>query len=216
MLPSLSPNPAVQEIQPQVQRKLGRVLILIQQYEALLKAMIIESEIEVKVDADGGAAAVDAFRKKRMEQYRNMTLGMLVRELHETFLRTSPLPDDDSEPVLCPGKDPLRLRHHIQLAPEKAALIEADLQSLVTLRNSLVHHFIQQFDIFSVPGCQVALNYLEESYRTVETALNQLREWEYHMRQIRKTLSEFLQSQQFSDFMNLDESNDAEFFNGKS
>lgn len=214
MLSTLSPNPAVQEIQPQVQRRLGRVLILIQQYEAMLKVLIVESEIEVGVDVDGGAVAADAFRKKRMEQYRNMTLGMLVRELHETFLRTSPRPDDNFEPVSPSGKDLVLLRQYIQLAPEKAAVIEADLKSLVILRNNLVHHFIQQFDINSVPGCRDALRHLEESVKTVEEALTQLREWADRTSQTRarNLLAAFMQSHEFAEFMNLDESNDAEFF----
>jgi hypothetical protein len=216
MLTPLSPNPAVQDIQPQVQRRLGRVLIVIQQYEALLKALIVESEIQTEIDVDGHVVSWDTSRQKRMEQFRVVTMGTLVRELHETFLRTSPPREEDFEPVLPLEKDIVRMRHYIQLAPEKAALIEADLQTLVALRNDLVHHFIQQFDIFSVPGCHVALKHLEKSYKTVEAALNQLREWAHHMGQTRKTLVEFMQSQQLADFMDIDENNEAEFFNGKS
>ncbi|MEO7885419.1 MAG: hypothetical protein ABI893_17520 [Polaromonas sp.] len=182
MIAPLEPNPAVKYIQPKVQRRMGRLLIQIQQYEKLLKTLLVESEIAGTIDS------VPASRNARVEKYRAMTLGTLVKETKTTFLRTGPLPDDDD---LCPhpSKVVFRARWTIQLTENNAATLEEDLRKLVTLRNDLVHHLIEQFDIFSVEGCRAALSHLEECRQTLDAAYTTLREWAHDLMTAREAMA---------------------------
>jgi hypothetical protein len=184
------PNPEVEQIQPIVQRRLGRVLICIQQYEGLLKALISESEV---------AGTTDSFESNlnaRRERLRTQSLGLLVKQLSASILRTVPIPDSHDAPHST-ALPVFRMRFGIQLDEAQLAQVEQDLRQLVDLRNRLVHHLLDEFDVFSVAGCEAALVHLEEGYRTVDAAYVQLAGWAQQAAHARKAVAELLNTPEF-------------------
>lgn len=208
MIAPLEPNPAVKYIQPKVQRRMGRLLIQIQQYEKLLKTLLVESEITGTLDS------MPALKKARVEKYRAMTLGTLVKEAKATFLRTGSLPDDADLPSH-PSKIVFRSRWALELTDDNAVTLEEDMKKLVTLRNDLVHHLIEQFDIFSVEGCQTALAHLEKCRQTVDIAHTTLREWALDLIAAREAMGTAMQAE-FANILSNGEPNQVEQCDAKS
>ena len=79
------------------------------------------------------------------------------------------------------------------------AQAEADLKELVLLRNNLVHHFIDQHDLWSLNGCLSAQNALIAAYDRIDQNYKRLREWAEDMDRMRQALSEVLKSEEFHD-----------------
>lgn len=73
--------------QHEVQRRLGRCLLRLQQYEGLLKAIAAHQEIE------GPADSLQSIRDSKVEELSNKTLGHLVGVLAGSYLSVE-LPDD--------------------------------------------------------------------------------------------------------------------------
>lgn len=166
------PDSACVALQREVQRKLGRVLLRIQQYERLFRALILDSE------ASGTLATAQKNLSKRKKRFKTMTLGNMVAEAARTFVHTA-MPDGErpSEPPEDADEPSFHVRIRIEFSPEKSALIRTELKQLVKLRNALVHHFIEQFDVFSIEGCMAAKIHLDDSYSTVDAACARLTQW---------------------------------------
>lgn len=55
---------------------------------------------------------------------------------------------------------PFGMRMQLSMSADDYARTETDLKELVLLRNSLVHHFIDQHDLFSLEGCRKGSGHL--------------------------------------------------------
>jgi hypothetical protein len=75
------PVEPVSTLQREIQRKLGRCMIRLQQYERLIKALAINFEIA------GPSDELMAIRQKRGETFSRMTLGQLINELTGAYLQ---------------------------------------------------------------------------------------------------------------------------------
>jgi len=189
---NIQTNDAIAGPQHEVQRKLGRSLLQLQQYELLLKELIVHSEESGTIDT------MAKERRKRTKETRLKTLGGLLRTASKTLIRTAPfeeLPDLDE----LHDKPYIRIRSALQLSPEDGARLKADLKKLLKLRNRLVHHFLAQFNIFSVEGCHAASIHLDESYVIVKTAYTQLIGWAESLQQLRQEAGVYIQSDSFKN-----------------
>jgi hypothetical protein len=93
------------------------------------------------------------------------------------------------------------MRTQLKLSAEDYAQTQSDLKTLVLLRNNLVHHFIDQHDLWSVDGCRVADEALVAAYDCIDQRFEQLRGWAEHMDQARRLAAEFVQSDVFRDLV---------------
>lgn len=123
-------------------------------------------------------------------------MGTLVGMLTESFLTPPPPNEEDSQTEADVG-DQIWLRHRFQLemTAEHYEAMKADLKELVDLRNKLVHHFIECFDLWSESGCQAADGFLEESYETINRHCLNLQCWAKTMIEERAKMASFIQSQ---------------------
>ncbi|EJM72980.1 hypothetical protein [Pseudomonas sp. GM60] len=183
--------PATQHI---VQRKLGRCLLRLQQYERQLKAIVVHCELTGLVDQ------ISEIRRHKVKCAKKMTMGTLMGMLTESFL-TPPLPNEEESQTEADVGDQIWLRHRYQLemTAEDYEAMKADLKELVDLRNSLVHQFIERFDLWSESGCQAADGFLEESYETINRHCLSLQCWAKNMIEAQAKLASIIQSQTFED-----------------
>ena len=93
------------------------------------------------------------------------------------------------------------MRLHLTLSAEDYVRTQSDLKELVLLRNSLVHHFIDQHDLWSTDGCLTAHDALVVAYARIDQHFEQLRGWAEHMDQVRRLAAEFVQSDAFQDLV---------------
>ena len=184
------------ESQHEVQRQLGRCLIRLQQYERLLKSILSLHRI-------GGAAQdIPALQAENVKRYANKTLGQLVEVLFDTYVVANgterPVLDDAKLP---PDKVSVSFQFQMQMDEARLAEVKAVIEELVRLRNDLVHHFIERFNIWTNVGCGAALEHLSECYARIDRHVLELREWAEHMDQARSKFAEYAQSPAFHDMV---------------
>ena len=138
---ALLPSDPPLELQRDVQRKLGRCLIRLQQYEIMLKALVAHGDIA------GPPSALQAVRDAQVACAQKKTLGSLVGMLTERHL-TSAEEDDSTEEPQGDGGAWFRFRFQVGLDASQRQATTAALKELVDLRNELVHHFLQRFNIW--------------------------------------------------------------------
>ncbi|PJE41924.1 MAG: hypothetical protein CUR33_11005 [Pseudomonas sp.] len=194
-IPLLLPDP-VPDLQRTVQRKLGRCMLQLQQYERLLKAMVAHSELS------GPPERLQAIRDEKVACAHKKTLGALVGMLTESTLKLSELSAESHETEVDNGEQSwFSFRFQMELPEERYAETKAALKELVDLRNELVHHFLQRFDLWSVDGCKAAESYLDESNETIDGHYLTLRDWAKSMDEARQHMVSFMQTPEYRDFV---------------
>lgn len=181
--------------QREVQRLLGRCLLRLQQYERLLKAMIAAQKLS------GTPETLPHALDARKAEASDKTLGTLIGRLMGDYIlkEGSELPDD----TLDQPSDSIHFgfRMQLNLPAERHEAIKAELHELVTLRNSLVHHFIDLHDLWTMDGCLQAQDALNRSYTEIDRHFEQLVMFATHMDETRKAAAELMQSPQFRDMV---------------
>ncbi|MDI1258284.1 hypothetical protein [Aquabacterium sp.] len=185
----------VSSIQPEVQRRLGRCLLRLQQYELLLKAIVAHHELE------GPADKLESLQAEKVAKQTKQTLGGLVTQLTGSFLSVR-RPERHNDDVAGPNADVglvgwISFRTKIEMPEVEHARLVRELGELVQMRNELVHHFIERFDVWTLVGCTQALEYLLSSYEVIDRHYASLASWAKAMENGRALTSSFLNSESF-------------------
>lgn len=184
------------DLQRTVQRKLGRCLLRLQQYEILLKSLVAHHDIA------GPPARLQAIRDAQVASVQKQTLGNLVGMLTGSYLTPSQGEDAAAEDESGDGgRLWVRFRSQIELDPERYESMKTALKELVDLRNELVHHFLQRFNIWEVDGCTAADAYLDASFETIDGHYFTLHGWTQSMEQARAQMASFAATPAFKDFL---------------
>lgn len=189
----LPPDPPL-ELQRDVQRKLGRCLLRLQQYEILLKALVAHGDIA------GPPAELQSVRDAQVACAQKKTLGTLVGMLTERHL-TLAEEDDSAEEPQGDGGLWFRFRFQVGLDASQHQATTAALKELVDLRNELVHHFLQRFNVWEPQGCRDADAYLDASYETIDGHYLTLRGWAQTIDEARASLASFMRTAAFEDLL---------------
>lgn len=190
-------RPSLAEVQRAVQHKLGGCIWRLQQYERLLKAMLANAELA------GEPAQLQALRDARVASVHKTTLGGLVSLFTGGYLRA----EDESAPTRqtddkAPG-DRLwfSFQQRMEMSTERLEAIAAELKELVDLRNELVHHLMERFDLGQLDRCEAALTYLDAGRATIDRHYQTLRSWAEHMDNARAMAVSFMNSDAFKDLL---------------
>ncbi|WP_312325794.1 OST-HTH/LOTUS domain-containing protein [Stenotrophomonas sp.] len=191
---ALLPSDPPLELQRDVQRKLGRCLLRLQQYEILLKALVAHGDVA------GPPAALQSVQDAQVACAQKKTLGSLVGMLTERHL-TSAEEDDGTDEPQGDGGTWFRFRFQVGLDASQHQAATAALKELVDLRNELVHHFLQRFNIWEQQGCIAADAYLDTSYETIDCHYLTLRGWAQGMEEARAAMASFMSTAAFEDLL---------------
>lgn len=161
-------EPPYASLQREVQRMLGRCIFRLQQYEIQLKALL------ARQDLSGPPGELKNILAKNVAAVANKTLGQLVVEFTKDYIQPTLLPSGEIEQKDQPqdgGVNPnwFGLKFSFAISPEGHSAITEQLKELVALRNSLVHHFIERFDLMTEPGCSEANLYLRACYEKIDS-----------------------------------------------
>lgn len=181
--------------QHEVQRLLGRCLLRLQQYERLLKAMIAVQKLS------GTPETLPHALDARQAEVSDKTLGTLVGRLMGDYIMKEGGDLSDDTPNHPGDSIHFAFRMQLNLPAESYEALKADLRELVTLRNTLVHHFIELHDLWTVDGCLRAQDALTRSYAEIDRHFEQLGTFAVHMDEARKAHAEVMQSPQFLDMV---------------
>ena len=177
--------------QHEVQRLYGQCLLRLQRYELLMKAILAQHKMS------GAVASIDEARAARSADVDRKTLGTLVGELIGSFIvaegKQGGLLASDDAPSFA-------FRMQVTLSVKDFVRTENDLRELVALRNDLVHNFLEQHDLSSVAGRDVALDGLSAASARIAQAYDGLRAWAEDMTQMSEHIAEVFASPAVQDF----------------
>ncbi len=186
----------LQTLQHEVQRLLGRCLLRLQQYERLIKAM------EAHHKFSGPIHGLERARAVQIDGTARKTLGTLVGDLLGSYVVADEIDPPEEATTNSPENvNWFAMQMTLVLSEADFARAENGLRELVLLRNNLVHHFIDQHDLWSLDGCRGAQETLVTAYSRIDQHLGQLREWADDMEKTRRALSEVCQSEIFKDLV---------------
>lgn len=184
------------ELQRDVQRLMGRCMLRLQQYERLMKAMLAHHELGGPVDE------LEAQRAVRIEKFSDKSLGTLVKALFESYVvvegAEKPVLDDSKVP---PDRVSMSFQFRVEMAEERRSEMKAAIDDLVLMRNDLVHHLIERFDVWTDQGCVAAVEHLNRSYERIDRHYEELRQWAESMNDARAHAASFAQSEVFLDLV---------------
>lgn len=183
----------VEDVQREVQGKLGRCMLRLQQYERLLKAMVAGMALE------GSIARLEETQAKRVNAMSKQCLGALVGKFTGYLNAESQFEEKDTEsrrPVDTPWAS---FRFSIAMSLAQEADVRRGLAELVDMRNLLVHHFIERFDISDVKDCHAASVYLDNCYQKIDAHLAALKRWALTQNGVREQAALLLRSPAFID-----------------
>jgi len=186
--------------QRDVQRLLGRCLLRLQQYEGLLKSLLAHHELS------GPPAQLQARQAERISDLATTSLGNLAKILFESYVVARQpgeiaASDDEELKSAEPVEITIRTRMTLEMSPDDYARTKQAIKELVDLRNTLVHHFIETFNVWTLDGCAQATEHLTDCYGRIDAHFEQLRHWAVHMDNARALAASFMQSEQFQDFL---------------
>ncbi|QIM52735.1 OST-HTH/LOTUS domain-containing protein [Hydrogenophaga crocea] len=182
--------------QHEVQRQLGRCLLRIQQYERLLKSMLSLHRFGEPADE------LQAIREKNIKQFGGKTLGQLAEVLFDTFA----VREGTEHPVLDESRiagDQMLMSFQFQMQMKEEGLdrMRSAVEELVRLRNELVHHLIERFNVWTDAGCDAALQHLKTTYAVIDSRYVELCEWAENLDKAREAAAAFAQGPVFTDWI---------------
>lgn len=189
-------------MQHEVQRKLGRCMLRVQQYERLMKTMLAAIALQ------GTPAQIESAKIENAGELNGKSLGTLLKDyFFKDFLVDSSTNSSQTEPdetfaesqAIAAGLPYFKFRFQLQMSPEGFEQSKQTLLKLRDLRNAVVHHLLDRFDIYDESGCVGAIAYLDTSYVTFDAHCLQLKEWAEAMERTRGLNASFMASQVFQD-----------------
>ena len=202
--PTSSPDNSIKALQHEVQRKLGRCVLHIQQYERLMKAMLAGAALE------GTPATIKSTRTDKATEVSDKSLGVLLQNYFlKEFLVDSSTTNNQIESAgtsaesqaIAAGRPYVKFRFQMQVEPEDFEQTKQTLLKLRDLRNSVVHHLLDRFDIHEESGCRAAIAYLDACYATFNNHYLQLRGWAASMENARARSASLIKTQMFEDLL---------------
>jgi hypothetical protein len=184
------------ELQREVQRLLGRCMLRLQQYEQLMKSMWVNHEVA------GSASDLESSHAKRRDNESKATLGGIATKLFESHIVDEP----NDAPLLDPtagesNEISFGFRMQIQMQPDVYVRVRTAVTELVQLRNDLVHHFLERFDISQQDGCLQAVEYLSASSEQIEARFSELLAWAKATDDIKAQLAAYMVTDEFRDLV---------------
>jgi hypothetical protein len=169
-------------------------MLQVQQYERLLKDIVAHNALS------GSPERLQAIQSEKVACAHKKTMGTLVGMLTESYL-TRPNSSDESSHTDADTGDQswFRVRFQKELPEELYTETKAALKELVDLRNELVHHFLQRFDLWDASGCKAADAFLDESHETIASHYLTLRDWAKSMDEARALMAAYMQSPEVID-----------------
>lgn len=185
-------------LQREVQRKLGRCMIRLQQYERSMKALVANMAVE------GPPEQLHAIREQQVACASTKTLGTLIGLFTGSYLSVAAsqgqaAPEDAEADDQSANQAWFRMNFRMAMPPERHAQTKQALAQLVEMRNDLVHHFLERFDLGQESGCRAADAHLDACFEQIDGHCSELTAWTKSMENARALSASFMQSPQFED-----------------
>lgn len=166
----------------EVQRKIGRNIILFQQFEGLLKHVLTFREI------DGHISELQDIIEFKKASISKQTMGQLVGQFTENKNQNESIrsADDHVEP---------HISFKFWIDNEDFYLNKKEsLSKLIQERNKLVHHLLLELDLKSIDSCERISKRLDIQCEHIRSEINATQSFIKALADGKKTMSEFISS----------------------
>lgn len=189
----------MESLRAQIERSLGQCLLQLQRYELGLKHFLSVTVVK------GNTDTLKDHQEARKSHFYNKTLGQLIGELTGEYFSPSsaeeyfsPPPD---EPLENPKLPEFHFRVSMPMTEERLEALRAELSEIVSIRNELVHHFLERFNLKEISGCEDAARHLANVQEVVAQNFERLKEWDETRRSAAKQAVKFMQSDEFGSML---------------
>jgi hypothetical protein len=150
----------------EVYRRIGRNMLLFQQVEQMLKALLNNARIAGTVDE------IEKLLEQRKTSPDKRMLGELIKPLIENHLTPVdvPPPPATGQEISC------SFNFTFEHTAEERTDLKKQLEAMVAERNEFVHHLLPKLRLDSTEGCRAASDALEQQRERVLPVRNKLRE----------------------------------------
>ncbi len=190
---------SLESLRAKVERNLGQCLLKLQRYELGLKHFLSVTVVK------GNTDTLKDHQEARKNHFSNKTLRQLIGELTGEYLVTSSADEDYSSPADEPMENPnlseFHFRFSIPLTKERHETLKAELSEIVLIRNELVHHFLERFNLKELAGCHDATRHLASVQQVVAQNFERLKEWDIARRWAAQQAVKFMQSDEFESML---------------
>lgn len=179
--------------QHEVQRRLGRCLLRLQQYEALMKAVVALH------DLSGTQSTLASVPAQRSAEISTTNLGKVAERLFKSVIVPDGFSESDTADAALASGTEVGVRSVVRIQMSRGDYEKArqGVKDLVDLRNTLVHHLLELFDVWTEQGCVDAVDYLSTAYTRVDEQMLQLRQWVEGMDHAKQLAAQVLNSPAF-------------------
>lgn len=187
-------DPDAQTTRNDVEHLFGQCLLRFQSYELLMKAIVAGHRVS------GSTAQSKEVLTRHVDDTRRKTMGLLVGDMMGSFLVPEGGEGLPEETIESSGSS-FAMLLQIVLPSGEFARIETEHRALVALRNSLVHHFLEEHDLRSEVGCHSARQALVVALDHVNRAHSDLRGFALELDASRKAMTEILTTSEVREWI---------------
>ncbi len=145
---------------------------------------------------------MERIKAERIAGSARKTLGTLVGELLGSYIVANQIDSPlEAEVDSQEAANSISLRFRTSLSEEDFVRTENGLKELVLLRNDLVHHFIERYDIGSLDGCRQGREALVDAFSKINHHFDELRTWAEDMLKLRGQAAQLVQSDEFLNLL---------------
>ena len=148
-----------------VQRWLGRCLLSIQRSEREIKTLLHEYQVELHLPLNCEDAEPQTFHAFSQQELKKMTMGQGIQLLLEKVLSSNNTPKAQNFTI---ADHDLVLSVRLNLGFENVKSLQDEFAEIVELRNTLVHHLLEKFELPKRENCEKACAYLKQSFCELE------------------------------------------------
>jgi hypothetical protein len=174
-----------QSLNEEVQRKLGRNLLLFQQIEGVLKALLVDFQEQ------GTISDLIANQKQRSDKVRKQMMGQLVEQYIDGILSDA---DENLQELEDSSLPWMSLTFTVAGEQEFSESQRRNLKLMVDERNDLIHHFLPRWRPESMDDQTKAFSYLDKQHEKVLPMLEHLLLASEFIQESRQSLADFLGS----------------------
>jgi len=177
----------------EVQRKIGRNLLLFQQFELRLKWLLTKTKIEIC-----STELASVLELKKNKSINKMTLGELIR-LYTKQIQYVSEPEVDESSSVSKGFR-LKFSYWKNADADYFDSKEETFRALTSERNELVHHLCQRINLESIESWIETERYLDYQRDKIVSEITELQQTIDSVKKMIKKVSELLAHQE-SDFV---------------
>lgn len=184
-------NTELDNLAREVQRKLGRNIILFQSIEHMMKHVNINQEIKLWQSDEG----IISNLQERKNNFTNRMMGLVGKQFVTNIFKISKQIEGD-KPAEESGPTMMTLRWQIECDEGFIEDRKEKLEILIKERNDLVHHFISKCNFVDYDSMVAAEKYLDQQRERVLPEYELLAELVQNFQDSRQEFAEVLKSEE--------------------